>query len=109
MQINFVYMTAGSEKEAKTVAKALVESKLAACVNIIPGMRSVYVWEGDIQEDTEWVLIAKTTADNVPGLIDTVKELHSYDCPCIVGIPAAGGNAAFLDWIAATVSHGKVR
>ena len=103
MPINFVYMTAGSDDEAKTIAGVLVRSKLAACVNILDGMRSVYVWEGAVQEDTEWVLIAKTTAAQVPDLIEKVKEIHSYDCPCIVSLPVAGGNPAFLDWIAETV------
>jgi len=106
MQINFVYMTAGSDDEAKAIARALVETKRAACVNIIAGMRSIYEWDGKIQEDTEWVVIAKTTADRVPELIEAVKELHSYECPCIVSLPVAGGNAAFLDWIAATVNQG---
>ncbi len=103
MPINFVYMTAGSDDEAKTIAGALVASKLAACVNILDGMRSVYVWEGAVQEDTEWVLIAKTTEAQVPALIEKVKEVHSYDCPCIVSLPVADGNPAFLDWIAETV------
>lgn len=99
-------MTVGSDDEAKTIARALVEAKLAACVNIIPGMRSVYEWDGMIQEDAEWVVIAKTLADRVPDLIETVKELHSFECPCIVSLPVAGGNSAFLDWIAATVKQG---
>ena len=103
MEINFVYMTAGSKDEAGAIGKALVELKLAACVNIIDGMRSIYSWEGKIQEDAEVILIAKTREALVPELTEKVKELHSYDCPCIVSLPVSGGNKAFLDWIAETV------
>jgi periplasmic divalent cation tolerance protein len=102
--LNVVYMTAGSREEAKSIAAALVESKLAACVNIFDGIHSVYVWDGKIQEDDEWVLIAKTTADLVPKLTERVKALHSYACPCIVSLPVSGGNPEFLDWIAETVN-----
>ena len=103
MTINFVYMTAGSRQEAAKIGKELVLSKLAACVNILDNMNSIYVWQGDVQEDSEIVMIAKTTADRVPALIEKVKSLHSYDCPCIVSIPVSGGNPEFLDWIAGEV------
>lgn len=103
MQANFVYMTAGSREEAESIAAALVESKLAACVNMFEGMQSIYVWEGEVQQDAEWVLIAKTTPDRVPELTEKVKTLHSYDCPCIVSLPVTGGNPAFLEWIAESV------
>ena len=104
MKINFIYMTAGSTDEARKIAKALVASKLAACVNILDNMNSFYLWEGAIQDDREVVMIAKTTEDRVPQLIEKVKSLHSYDCPCIVSIPVSGGNPAFLEWIAEEVS-----
>ena len=103
MKINFVYMTAGSKDEARKVGKELVTSKLAACVNILDNMNSFYRWEGEVQDDTEVVMIAKTTEARLPQLIEKVKSLHSYDCPCIVSIPVAGGNPAFLDWIAGEV------
>ena len=105
MQINFVYMTAGSKDEAKTIGKALVEGKLAACVNIIDPMHSIYMWEGELQEDTEVVLIAKTTEGRVQELIETVKSLHSYDCPCVLAVPVPAGNQAFLDWIRQSVDY----
>ena len=72
---------------------------MAACVNLLENMRSVYRWEGAVQEDTEVVLIAKTTESRFPELVETVKAMHSYDCPCIVGLPVSGGNRAFLDWV----------
>ena len=106
MKINFVYMTAGSKDEARKIGEELVVSKLAACVNILDNMNSFYMWDGKVQDDTEVVMIAKTTEARVPQLIEKVKSLHSYDCPCIVSLPVSGGNSAFLDWIAAEVgSH----
>ena len=99
MQINFVYMTAGSKDEARNIGKELVSSKLAACVNILDNMNSFYMWDGELQDDNEVVMIAKTTQDRVPDLVQKVKALHSYDCPCIVSLPLIDGNQAFLDWI----------
>ena len=101
MGVYLVYMTAGSGEEARKIAGELVASRLAACANIIDGMRSVYRWEGRIQEDREVVLIAKTTEERLAALTDTVRRLHSYDCPCVVAIPVSGGNTAFLEWVTA--------
>jgi periplasmic divalent cation tolerance protein len=103
MKINFIYMTAGSKDEARKIGKELVIARLAACVNILENMNSIYMWQGEIQDDGEVVMIAKTIEDRVPALIEKVKALHSYECPCIVAIPVSGGNQAFLDWIAAEV------
>jgi periplasmic divalent cation tolerance protein len=99
MTVNFIYMTAGSKDEARRIGKELVVARLAACVNILDNMNSFYMWQGEIQDDTEVVIIAKTTEDRLPALIEKVKALHSYDCPCIVAIPVSGGNQAFLNWI----------
>jgi periplasmic divalent cation tolerance protein len=99
MTVHFIYMTAASKAEARKIGKALVESRLAACVNILDNMQSIYRWEEKIQEDSEVVLIAKTTEARVPRLIDKVKSLHSYDCPCIVSLPVIDGYPPFLDWI----------
>lgn len=95
----FCYMTAGSRDEALHIARALVEERLAACANVLDGMTSVYRWQGRIEEDAEAVLIAKTTDDLVDRLVARVKALHSYDCPCVVALPIAGGNQDFIDWI----------
>jgi periplasmic divalent cation tolerance protein len=103
MAINFIYMTAGNKAEAQKIGKALVESRLAACVNILDNMHSIYRWEEKIQQDSEVVLIAKTTDRRVSQLIDKVKSLHSYDCPCIVSLPVSDGYPPFLDWIKAQV------
>jgi len=103
MDIRLVYMTAGNKDEARTIGRELVASRLAACVNIIDNMRSIYWWEGEIQEDTEVIFIAKTTESGLPALIEKVKALHSYDCPCIVSLPISGGNPDFLKWVAGEV------
>ena len=100
MSALWVYMTAGSVDEARAIGSALVSERLAACINIIDGMRSLYWWEGAVQEDSETVLIAKTTQAELDTLIERVKALHSYDCPCIVALPMVGGHADFLAWIA---------
>jgi periplasmic divalent cation tolerance protein len=103
MSKQFVYMTAGSVAEAQRIGAALVENRLAACVNILDGMHSIYRWEGQVQQDREVVMIAKTTRDRLPALIETVTALHSYDCPCIVSVAIDGGHPDFLAWIGAEV------
>jgi periplasmic divalent cation tolerance protein len=99
MEINMIYITAGSKDEAVKIGRALVNDRLAACVNIIENMNAIYMWEGKLQDDNETILIAKTTKEHVPELIERVNALHSYDCPCIVCLPISDGNPAFLKWI----------
>jgi len=99
MKTNLIYMTAGSMEEARAIGKELVSSRVAACVNIIDGMTSLYWWEGEIQDDREVTMIAKTKESLVPELIEKVKSMHSYDCPCIVSLPILNGNKPFLEWI----------
>ena len=105
METHFIYMTAGSMDEATKIGQELVTSKLAACVNILDHMHSIYLWEGEIQNDKEVVIIAKTTEDRVPDLIEKVRSMHSYECPCIVSLPVSGGHQPFLDWIAKEVKN----
>lgn len=104
--IKLVYMTAGNLDEASRIANVLIKKRLAACVNIIDGMRSVYEWEGNVQQDQEVVMIAKTHADCLSELEKAVKDMHSYDCPCIVCLDVSGGNNAFLDWVTTQVAPG---
>jgi len=101
----FVYMTAGSPEEARRIGETLVEDRLAACVNIIEGMHSIYRWKGELQKDREVVMIAKTTRNRLPALIETVKRMHSYDCPCIVSFDLDGGHSDFLEWIGTEVGE----
>ena len=106
--IYLVYMTAGDKDEARTIGRVLVESRLAACVNILENMTSIYGWEGRLQEDHEVVLLAKTTADRFNELKTKVVEIHSYDCPCILGFYASEGYPPFLDWIHESVAREAV-
>ncbi|HDZ89165.1 MAG: divalent-cation tolerance protein CutA [Deltaproteobacteria bacterium] len=99
METNFIYITTGSVEEARTIARDLVSSRLAACANIIDGMNSIYWWDGEVQEEKEVILLAKTRESLVPRLIHRVKAIHSYECPCIVSVPIVDGNPAFMEWI----------
>jgi periplasmic divalent cation tolerance protein len=101
MDRQLIYITASSDEEARTIARTLVEERLAACANILGRIGSVYWWEDELQEDDEVALIVKSTDALVPRIVERVKALHSYDCPCVVALPISAGNAAFLDWIGA--------
>ena len=94
-----VCVTAASRAEAEAIGRALVEARLAASVNIVPGVSSLYWWEGELREGDEAMLWAKTRSDLVEPLTATVKALHSYDCPCVIALPITGGNADYLAWI----------
>ena len=95
-----VLMTAGSEEEGARIAKSLVERGLCACVNLIPKVRSIYRWEGAVQDDAEILLIAKTTKDRLQALSDHVAEAHSYDVPEALAISVEKGRASYLEWLA---------
>lgn len=99
--IRLVYITTGNKAEARSIGKALVEERLAACINIIDGMESMYRWEGQIESGNETILIAKTTYGNLEQLTGKVKELHSYDCPCIITMTVTEqeGNEEYLNWL----------
>jgi len=99
MSAVMVYITAGDKQEAEKVGKALVESKTAACVNIVEGMQSMFWWNGGVEKDNEVVVVAKTKVGLVSELTEAVKSVHSYDCPCVVAIPVIDGNPEFLQWI----------
>ena len=100
MSYCLAYMTAASVEEAKSIGRVLVEERLAACVNVIPGMVSVYRWEGALEEAEEAVLIAKTRVTSFDELARRVAEIHPYDTPCAIRLDVAGGLPPFLDWIA---------
>lgn len=94
-----VYITTKNRDEALQIGRNLVEDRLAACVNIIDKMHSIYWWEGEIQDDDESVLIAKTSPEKIDALTARVKERHSYTCPCVIAIPVEKGNEDYLNWI----------
>lgn len=99
--LRLVYITTKDKQEAKTIGKKLVQEKLAACVNIMDGMEAIYRWEGEIVEDEETILIAKTPYHNVAELTKRVKELHSYECPCIISLQLTEqeGNEEYQQWL----------
>ncbi len=95
--------TAGSAGEARKLAQALVEKRLAACVNIVPQVESVYRWQGKVETATEWLLIVKTTAGAFAAVRDTIQTLHSYDVPECVMLEVSDGEEKYLEWIEASV------
>lgn len=94
-----VFITASSEDEAAKIARTLVDSRLAACVNIIRNVRSIYRWQGKIEDDTEVLMVVKTRKQHCSSLTDTVKELHSYDVPEVIAIPIIEGSGDYLKWL----------
>jgi len=94
-----IYSTFPSPEAAAEVGKELVEARLAGCVNIIPGMRSIYRWEGRIAQDNEAVMIIKTRASLARAVIGAAKRRHSYTNPALLVIPLDGGSADYLGWL----------
>jgi periplasmic divalent cation tolerance protein len=101
-----VLMTAGSQEEADRIANALVTKMLAACVNVLPGVTSVYRWEGELQRDQEWLLVVKSTRDVLDDLVQCVQAIHSYDLPEVIALPVVGGSEAYLRWVDSEVHGG---
>jgi periplasmic divalent cation tolerance protein len=99
-----VFVTAGSEEQAGLIAHALVGERLAACVNIVSPIRSIYRWNDEVQTDTEHLMIIKTRAKLVPKIEARVKELHSYEVPEVIALPILAGARSYLDWVIASTS-----
>jgi periplasmic divalent cation tolerance protein len=102
-----VLTTAGSEEEAGKIARHLVERRLAACVNIIPRVASIYRWQGKVEETREWLLIVKTTAAAFGQVRGAIAELHSYELPECICLTIEDGSPNYLEWIADSVSVGE--
>jgi len=98
-----VLTTCGSLEEARSIAQTLVERQLAACVNVIPQVESIYRWKGEVETATECMLIIKTTAEAFSRLRDVLIELHSYEVPECIELAISEGSEAYLDWIASSV------
>jgi periplasmic divalent cation tolerance protein len=94
-----VLVTCGSEEEAMRIANSLIEERLAACVNIISPVHSIYRWEGKILDEKEWMLIIKTQEGRFEDLEKKVKSLHSYSVPEIIALPIVEGSAPYLKWL----------
>jgi periplasmic divalent cation tolerance protein len=89
----------GTPLDAEKIARALVEERLAACVNVVPGVMSVYRWKGVVEKENELMLVIKTTGERVEHLKARLLELHPYELPEVVVIPVVGGHKAYLDWL----------
>ena len=94
-----VLMTAANHEEASRIAGVLVEARLAACVQILPEMQSVYRWQGEVARESEVMLLAKTTLDRFDVLDRAVREIHSYETPEIIALPVTAVSAPYLDWL----------
>ncbi len=101
-----VYITCGSQPEAEALARALVEEALAACVNIVPGVTSIYRWQGELCTDQECLLLAKTRKELFPALRTRVQELHAYDTPCIVALRWMDAAPDYRAWVVEQTEQG---
>ena len=99
MPMEMIYFTAANREDVLRIGRALVEYRLAACVNVLGETTSLYRWDGAVHEGTEVAAIAKTSSEKVSEAIDLVKRMHSYACPCVISWPIPTGNPAFLEWI----------
>ena len=98
-QFKLIFTTCKNEAEARMLGKALVEKKLAACVNILPAMSSIYMWEGEVKEMTEVKMLVKTKTEKMNDVFLTIKAMHSYEVPEIQFIDITTGNLAYFNWM----------
>jgi periplasmic divalent cation tolerance protein len=101
-----LFCTCPNEDEARRIAEGLVESRLAACVNLLPGMESIYRWEGEVETAREVLLLIKSKAERWDELRARITELHSYDTPEIIAIPITAGSEKYLNWIGRETTRG---
>ncbi|MEM1083597.1 MAG: divalent-cation tolerance protein CutA [Verrucomicrobiota bacterium] len=102
-QILVVLCTFPDEEKARQIGAVLVERQVAACINLLPGLRSIYRWEGRIEEESEVLGVIKTTSEAYPALEAALLELHPYDTPEVLALPVEKGSAAYLKWVAGEV------
>ncbi|BCX17018.1 MAG: divalent ion tolerance protein [Geminicoccaceae bacterium] len=100
MELVWCYVTCASTEEALRIGRAVVEARLAACANVLPGLTSIYHWQGRIETGQECALVLKTRAELVEALVAEVRALHSYTVPCVVALPITAGNPDYLSWLA---------
>jgi periplasmic divalent cation tolerance protein len=94
-----VFSACDSEEQASQIARALVEQRLAACVNIVPGARSIYRWKGQIEDAAEWLLIIKSRRDLMEKLRAAIGNIHSYEVPELLAVPVVDGSESYLAWL----------
>ena len=97
--VKLIYVTCKDPAEARTIGKILVQEKLAACVNILPQMESIYIWQDAIETANESVLVIKSRSSLMDKCADRIKSLHSYSVPCILELTVSGGSAEYISWI----------
>lgn len=98
-EVVVLYVTAPDGATAEVLARELVDARLAACVNVVPGIRSHYRWKGQVCVDEEVLLLCKTRRELVEAATARVLALHSYELPCVTAVPVVGGSPAFLSWV----------
>jgi len=108
MNETLILSTADSIELAQKLARALVEAGQAACVNIVPGIRSVYRWQGKVNEEGEWLLLIKTTADRFEKVRATIRRLHTYQVPEIIAVPVIMGDPDYVSWLRQQTSDGRI-
>ena len=101
-----VFVTTGSAEEARRLGRTLVEEGLAGCVNVVGGVRSIYRWQGAVEEADEHLLVIKARAADLPAVAERVRALHSYDVPEVLALPVAGGSEDYLEWLATATVRG---
>jgi periplasmic divalent cation tolerance protein len=99
-----VLCTAPTVEVAAALARALVEARLAACGNVVPGLRSIYRWQGRVEDQPEVLLVLKTTRERFPALRDELVRRHPYEVPEVLALPVETGSATYLEWLAAQVA-----
>lgn len=98
-EVRVVLTTCPDESSASRLARTLVEERLAACGNVVPGLRSIYRWEGEVRDDPEALLVLKVATSGLAELADRLVALHPYDVPELVALPVERGTAAYLEWV----------
>jgi periplasmic divalent cation tolerance protein len=101
-----VLVTVPNAEAGRMIAGAIVDERLAACVNVVGPIRSIYRWEGAVRDDEEYLLVVKTRATLLPTLETRVRGLHDYDLPEVVALPVSGGSARYLDWVRVSTGGG---
>lgn len=102
-----VFITAADNEEARLIARVLLEQRKAACVNIVNGVSSSFRWQGQMNDETESLLLVKSTSELLNDIIEIVKEVHSYETPEIIALPIIGGSGEYLKWLEESISPEK--